>query len=575
MKRLLAISTIALCLTAAAAYAQQSPQRPARAVSSAREDALDPSPVDPAKDPKLNLFLNDWHNSKPRTEYGKLIVQDILTKLDSTDPLHPHKAGAVLSEITAVSHATLPPGRAVTGRSKAGVREIYYTIDGHGTVTVAGKDHAVKEGIGFTLTPDFGFKLVNTGKKPLNFYVRTEDVPPMTKPNPDIVVVNRFDADRRIGAHWVHTCNGGPQGLNLCTVAPHTMPQPHSHPGEEVWIMVKGDSVLSLGKALVHMRPGQAYRIPPTGVDAHSNLNLTEEPVQLLYLGPADRTVDQAMVADRAKTTGPANLANMDFARLDNSALNIPTEPDADMFMGNRKDAWPRVEHGNLYIRDMLTALQPGGDPLHPTRKGAVLTNAQAVSYAMLEPGSTAHPADGEFKGLQETFVVNSGIGTVSAGGKSFDLAKGKAFILTPGMDFKITAKGDQYLTFYVVAETLPDGFTPKTALNVVDNSKAPQTSANWYNKERPLITKADGMSQYGAVTEVQLQSMAMARPYSAAKDVEEIWIATDGDTELLFGKALRMVPAGTAYRVPSTGLMAHAHINVTSKSAHFLYMVK
>ena len=70
MKRLLAISTIALCLTAAAAYAQQSPQRPARPVSSAREDALDPSPVDPAKDPKLNLFLNDWHNSKPRTEYG-------------------------------------------------------------------------------------------------------------------------------------------------------------------------------------------------------------------------------------------------------------------------------------------------------------------------------------------------------------------------------------------------------------------------------------------------------------------------------------------------------------------------
>jgi mannose-6-phosphate isomerase-like protein (cupin superfamily) len=101
------------------------------------------------------------------------------------------------------------------------------------------------------------------------------------------VVVNRFDLDRRVGAHWVHICNGGPNGMNLCTIAPHTMPQPHSHPGEECWIMVKGESILSQGKNILRMTPGQAYKIPPTGLVAHSNLNMGEEPIEMIFMGPA------------------------------------------------------------------------------------------------------------------------------------------------------------------------------------------------------------------------------------------------------------------------------------------------
>ena len=68
---------------------------------------------------------------------------------------------------------------------------------------------------------------------------------------------------------------------------------------------------------------------------------------------------------------------------------------------------------------------------------------------------------------------------------------------------------------------------------------------------------------------------MAMSRPYSDSQGVEEIWIATDGDVDMLFGKELRKLPAGTAYRVPSTGITAHANINTSGKTARFLYMVK
>src|SRR3989442_4870911 len=73
----------------------------------------------------------------------------------------------------------------------------------------------------------------------------------------------------------------------LCTMAPYTIPQPHSHPGEECWIMVKGETMLSLGKTFQKMEPGQAYKIPPTGLAAHSNINFGTEPVEMIFLGPA------------------------------------------------------------------------------------------------------------------------------------------------------------------------------------------------------------------------------------------------------------------------------------------------
>ena len=574
MDRLLVTAiTLSLCFVQTAALAQRRPPvRPPQAPGG-REDALDPSPVNPAVDPKIGLFLNDWRNAKPHAMYGKLVFRDILTKLDSADPIHPVKPGAVLTGMTAVSYVTLEPGATAAGHTQKAERQIFLATGGSGKIVVDAKSYDLKDGAGFVLTPDVGFRMTSTGKVPLSFYVRTEQIPASDPPADPFTVEDRFENDRRIGAHWVHTCDGGPPGMNLCTIAPHTMPQPHSHAGEEAWIMVKGETILSLGKDLVRMTPGQAYRIPPTGLAAHSNINLGEEPVEMIYMGPADRTADAAQVAAPVAANGQ-KLQGLDYARLDNSPLSPATEPDVDMFMGGWRDAYPKVTHGNLYVRDMLTALQ-GPDSLHPTRKGAVLTNAVAVSYAMLEPGSTAHKLEGELQGVQETYVVHSGTGSVTVGAKTVPLAKDKAFILTSAMDFKIHATGDKYLTFYVVSEKVPEGAAPAATLQVTDNGARRQITANWYNRERPLITKADGLAQYGAVTQVELKPMAMSRPYSAAKDVEEIWIATDGDVDMLFGKLLRKLPEGSAYRVPSTGITAHAQINVSGKPAKFLYMVK
>jgi len=559
MKKHITFSLVAICFAAAFCFAQRGP-RADQQQAAAREDALDPTPINPAVDPNVDLFINDWRKSKPREMYGKLVLRDILTRLEGEDPLHPTKKGAVLVNITAISYATVDPGATVSGRAQKGERQVFYTTGGTGRITVNSKSHDVYKGTGFTLTPDFDFKLTGTGKEPLTFYVRTEPLPNNYAPSEDLVVVQRFENDRRVGAHWAHINNGGPNGLTLINIAPRTMPQPHSHAGEECWIMVEGESVLSLGKQILRMTAGSAYKIPPTGITAHSNLNLGDEPVEMIFLGPAERA-------------GGAG-GSLDYTRLDNGPYNRATEQDIDMFIGNWRDSFPRMMHGNLYVRDMLTALQ-GPDSLHPTRKGAVLVNAEAVSYAMLEPGSSAHNIEGELKGIQQTFVVNSGTGVMTSGSKKVELSKDMAFILTPGLPFRLTATGDKYMTFYVVSEKIPQGFTPKKTLEVVDNrGKAPVTNA-WVNRERALITKGDGLSQYGAVTQVEMNSMTMSRPYSADKGVEEIWIATDGDIDLLFGKELRKLPVGTAYRVPSTGITAHAKINASGKTAKLIYLVK
>jgi hypothetical protein len=323
------------------------------------------------------------------------------------------------------------------------------------------------------------------------------------------------------------------------------------------------------------MTPGTAYKIPPTGVAAHTNINMGEEPVEMLFLG-TNRGGGQGGRAAQAAPTAPAaraaQAAQPDYARLDSSPINRATEQDVDMFMGNWRDAFPRIMHGNFYFRDMLTALE-GPDSLHPTRKGACLVNAEAVSYVMLEPGSTAHTIAGELKGIQQTFVVNSGTGVITSGSKKVELAKDMAFIITPGLDFRLIATGEKYMTFYVVSEKIPQGFTPKTTLEVVDNrGKAPVTK-DWVDIERGIITKDDGLSQYGALTQVEMKAMTMSRPYSDGEGVEEIWIATEGDSDMLFGKQLRKLPVGTAYRVPSTGITAHSNINASGKMVKLIYM--
>jgi mannose-6-phosphate isomerase-like protein (cupin superfamily) len=540
-----------------------------------REDALDPSPINPATDPAMTMFVGDYRDAAPRTEYGALVFQDILTSRGAGDILRPTAKGAVLSTMLAVSRATLAPATTAAGRGPAKRYQALIATEGAGTITVGGKTFQVAPGSYFQLTPGDEFKLANTGRIPMVFYARTEPLPSNFAATP-FEVVNRYDNDRVFGAHWSHSCDMVQTGpttkrfppMTFCSMSPYSMPQPHSHPGEEVWVQVEGETTASVGKNLFPLQPGQAYRIPPDGRAAHSNINLSDRMTKILYLGPMNRPEENTSITAR----GLPLVA--DYSRLDNRNIDPPNEQDVEMYIANWRDAFPQIRSGNMYVREMLTSLV-GADDLHPTRTGAVLTNATAVSYGMLEPYSKAHAVPAEMAGVQKLFVVNSGDGTITSGGRTVALSRDKAFIVTPGLDYTITA-GSDYMTFYIVSEKLPPGFTPAASLRVIDNRAAATTTRDWVDAERVLVGKSDGLSQYSSVTRVDMPAaMAMARPTSTAAGVEEIWIATDGDIDMLFGKRLRKLPAGTAYRVPPTGITARTHLNVSGKPASFLRLVK
>src|SRR5258708_7651229 len=102
MKKHITFSLIAICLSATSGYSQRAPRTDQPAGT--REDGLDPTPVNPAVDPNIDMFVNNWKNTQPRAMYGHLVFRDMLTRLEGPDPQHPTRKGAVLVNITAISY---------------------------------------------------------------------------------------------------------------------------------------------------------------------------------------------------------------------------------------------------------------------------------------------------------------------------------------------------------------------------------------------------------------------------------------------------------------------------------------
>ena len=117
--------------------------------------------------------------------------------------------------------------------------------------------------------------------------------------------------------------------------------------------------------------------------------------------------------------------AQVDLSQLDPRNYDPKVDPDPNMFINNWHNATPRTIFGKMAIRDILTALE--GDQLHPTRKGAVLMQKTAISYATLEPKAAA---SGRAKaGEQQAFYVAGGSGTMTSKGKTIEIKEGMGFI--------------------------------------------------------------------------------------------------------------------------------------------------
>ena len=526
---------------------------------------LEPKPYNPETDPNIDMFIGHWKESMPRHIHGSLVVRDILTRLEG-DPLRPAKKGAVLIEVNSISYAVLDVNASTAPSMLKDEQEIFYIMSGKGIVKSGGKTAELHEGIAFVIAPDIEFTMTNTGDEPLTMYLVSEPVPEGFKPNKELVVKNEFDNSQGITVHWANIDRGiiggndgvaVYSGLTAVKIDPMTMAQPHSHGVgvEEVWIALKGDIKLLMGKQLRILPVGSAYKVPADGNTPHANINLTGTQVKLIH-----------MMKNVKSETGP-------YSQLDPKLFDPKVDPNIDMFMGSWKESMPRNIYGSLVERDILTSLD--SDPLKPVARGAVMTDLKGFTHATLEPLASTKPAVLEDE--QKTFYIVSGTGTISAGNKTASLYKGIGILLPPDIEFTMTSTGDSSLEMYIITEPIPEGFTPNKEIRVTDENVTPfhTTTGHWCHMSKRLFKKEDGLAILVGMGPVWFDPMTMGQPHSHGEGVEEIWFSLEGDVNILLGKQLRKLPPGMAYKIPPNGTTPHSTINKSDKQIKTFWLMK
>lgn len=261
------------------------------------------------------------------------------------------------------------------------------------------------------------------------------------------------------------------------------------------------------------------------------------------------------------------------YSMLDPKPYNPETDPNIDMFMSHWNESSPQLLHGALVERVIFTPLE--GDPLKPARRGAVLISIKKLSHALLNADTTTPPIT--LKGEQEIFCIDSGQGTITAGGKTIGLHNGVIVLVPPDLEYVMKNTGGDPLGMYVIVEPIPEGFVPKKGLVTRDDNLEPLggTTGHWCHITKAVFTKEDGLASLTGLCPVWFDPMTMGQPHSHGVGVEEIWFSLEGESTILLGKQLRAFPPGTAYKIPPNGTTPHSTINVTDKPFKVFWMMK
>ena len=241
-----------------------------------------------------------------------------------------------------------------------------------------------------------------------------------------------------------------------------------------------------------------------------------------------------------------------------------------DLYFGDWHNATPRTVRGSLEERDILTR----GDAANPTQKGAVLRYMNSYTYDTLAPQASTKAT--KLDGQQEIYFVESGQGTMTAGGQSADLYRNIAILMPANLEFSIKNTGDQPLAMYVINEPTPPGFRPNTAMLVRDENKIPVSSTTglWCHIVKPLFDTSDGLGTLQSVLTVTLDPLTIGKPHVVDHtDIEEVWTALYGTSLAFVSNSLRKQTPGMAfYHVPDN-LTPHTNVNQNQDSqVKFLY---
>jgi len=180
-------------------------------------------------------------------------------------------------------------------------------------------------------------------------------------------------------------------------------------------------------------------------------------------------------------------------------------------------------------------------------------------------------------KDTQEVYYIVSGHGTITGGGRTFDLYPGACALVPAGLEFVLENPNDEVMTMYLVSEKITAGFTPKKAITVRDEQTVPARNirtnpVHWTYETHIFFQREDGLSQIEYFAMVVLPPVSFAQPHSHDANTEEVWATIDSDMKIMLGKNARDIPCGYCYMAPTDGKSFHANINVTAKPIRTFY---
>jgi len=256
---------------------------------------------------------------------------------------------------------------------------------------------------------------------------------------------------------------------------------------------------------------------------------------------------------------------------LDGSSYTPGKDPNINLYMNNWKNSTPRLTHGSLEERDILTK----GDPSNPPSKGAVLKYINRFAHGTLEAGASTAPV--KLKNEQEIFYILSGRGNISADKTKTDLYSGITILMPANLEFTMKNTGDESLTMYLINEPIPQGFRPNKEMLVIDENTIPIASTNghWCHITKSLFSTQSGLGTLEYITTCSFDPMTIGHPHSHVEGCEEVWTAIKGESIAWIGKQIRIQPPGTGYMIPPDGNTPHSNINLSNERIKLFYFAR
>lgn len=248
---------------------------------------------------------------------------------------------------------------------------------------------------------------------------------------------------------------------------------------------------------------------------------------------------------------------------------NPDSDTDVSLYINHWRNSALLENHDGLIERDILTR----GDPLRPSRKGAVLRYVKVFRYAVLPPRSQTRPQRHERE--QVFFYVSSGEGRVQAGTAREDLKEDMAVFVPAGLEYRFVNPTASDLAMYEVIEETAPGFVPNPEISVGRwRDSQPVYGAHWAHIAHTFRYDVEPrFSNPMGFIVVSIDSFDIAQPHTHGPGTEEVWLQLCGRSLLYFGKRLLRQEPGGAFLVPPNNEVPHCSINHTGEPMLWLYM--